>query len=208
MQINSLLLIVSLIANACLAIYATHLWIERRHWREQSYWREDCMTRPIRHINGLSACILLLALCSPASAQQMQSAPQMLPGTVLCSRWNDESQNTTLGHWNHLAIYVGGNEVVEAQPDKGVIKVPLAEYLARQMQVKRFAPRTAAIGAVAADRAKSFVGQEYGYLTSVGPFWMFGRKNCVAVVEQAYRPMTGPVLGIRRPDHVYKLVDK
>jgi uncharacterized protein YycO len=148
----------------------------------------------------VKAIVLVLALCSAASAADM------LPGTVLCSRWNDESQNTSIGHENHLALYEGNGQVIEAQEGRGVIRTPLAEYLARPQSVKRFRPVTPEIGAAAVARTQKFVGQPYGPLASVDPFWRFGRHNCVSVVEQAYRSQTGFVWGVRRPDHIWKLV--
>lgn len=148
---------------------------------------------------------LVVAACAVTFMPACKGA-EMPPGTVLVSRWLDESLNTTPGVENHLAMYVGSGEVVEAQADRGVIKTPLAEYLARKQRVTKLLPRTAEIGKAAAERAKSFVGKAYGKLASIDPLWRFGRHNCVSVVEQAYRPETGFVWGIRRPDDVYRLV--
>jgi uncharacterized protein YycO len=144
--------------------------------------------------------ILLLLLSTSAVAADM------LPGTVLVSRWNDESKNTSPGTNNHLAIYVGNGEIVEAQQERGVILTQLSEYLARPQHVTRLAPRIPEEGVIAAAKARSFVGQPYGKFASLGPLWMLGHHNCVSVVRAAYRPVTGPVWGVRIPDHVFRMV--
>ena len=52
------------------------------------------------------------------------------PGDLFLTRnvGTTEEQNESPGYFNHAAIYVGDNIVVEAQLGKGVLKINLAEF--------------------------------------------------------------------------------
>lgn len=162
--------------------------------------RPSPLTWPI-----IAVVFVLLAMFS---CYRQCRGQEPLPGTVYVSRNHDESLNTSPGYWNHLAIYVGSGEIVEAQPETGVAIVKLSDYLVRDYEVIRYLPRTAELGERAAVAARSFVGQPYGKFASVNPIFRFGRHNCVSVVEAAYDVATNHRwLWIRRPDHVKRLVD-
>lgn len=81
--------------------------------------------------------------------------PAKLPiGAVLVSRNLDEAENTSPGYWNHLAIHVGMNSVVESQADKGVIKTKLSVYSSRPYApILVLSPLDAKIGAQAAGKS-------------------------------------------------------
>ena len=156
------------------------------------------------------AAAILVALISIAVHVQPVNGQPQVPsypiGSVLASRNADERENDSPGYWNHLAIVVSDTEVVESQPEQGVVRVTLSDYLNRGYKIAALQPRHLEVGKKAAEYAESFVGQSYGYFASIGPLWRCGRKNCVAVVERSYRMATKdwPLLGVWKPDDVFK----
>lgn len=113
-------------------------------------------------------------------------------GTVLVSRNIDERENTSPGsYWNHTAVYVGNDFIVEAQPGRGVIYTTWNEYQARPYsRVIIFRPWSEYAGQLAAHRAQLMVGQRYAPYASAWPFNGPIRQrlgsNCVSCVEIAY----------------------
>jgi len=67
----------------------------------------------------------------------------------------------TISRWNHTFIYIGGGEIVEARPT-GVVISTISEYpniAWNQHEVMDDISRNAIV-----EKAKSFVGQPYGFL--------------------------------------------
>lgn len=127
------------------------------------------------------------------SAHQARSTPFPYPeGTVLVSRNWREWDNTSFGYWNHLAIYVGNQQVVESQEPHGVVLTSLVEYWARPYsRIVAVVPDNGFAGTVAASRAKTMLGMPWRPYVSVGPGILTIRThsgaNCVSVIEEAYR---------------------
>ncbi len=139
----------------------------------------------------MAGVLVLILLCAEAFSHP--------PGTILVSRNADERQNRTPGVWNHLAI-ITGDAVVESQQCEGVIKTPLAEYLARDYsKILALTPRDEAAGARAARRALALVGVPERRLSSLLVFHGLRRErlglNCVTAAVEI--PWAGEFLGAR-----------
>lgn len=120
---------------------------------------------------------------------------ELLPGTVLVSRNADERQNTSPGYWNHLAMYVGNDTIVEAQVGRGVIRTPMSEYLARPYsRILAMEPRDPAVGQRAAAKAQTLVGLPFKKFASALPGDRLAEvrgMNCDNVVRDSLRSATG-----------------
>lgn len=88
-------------------------------------------------------------------------------GTVFISRNTNEADNTSPGYWNHCAIYVGGEIIVEAQEGQGVIQTPTTAYMARAYTWFTLIPVDLNIGKIAAEKANTLIGLPYRKLSSV-----------------------------------------
>lgn len=99
-------------------------------------------------------------------------------GTVLISRNTNETDNTSPGYWNHCAIYIGDDTIIEAQEGQGVIRTLYAEYIVRAYTWFGLIPIDLNIGMRAADKAKTLVGLPYRKLSSVFLHAHHG-MNCV-----------------------------
>lgn len=133
-------------------------------------------------------------------------------GTVYLSRNLDERLNDSPGYWNHVAIYVGQDALVESQIGVGVVRTSLADYSKRAYQVGVLYPRDKAVGERAAAVASSYVGRPYRRLSSFAPNLVppivpailhgtpYG-MNCVSTVGDAYAAaLGGRFWNLRRPD--------
>jgi hypothetical protein len=130
--------------------------------------------------------------------QASGAEPQL--GTVLISRNVDESLNTSPGHWNHLAIYVGEGSIVESQEGKGVILTPLVEYVERKYEWAAIYPVDPEVGKRAAEAAKELVGLPYRKL-GTGMRRVKQGLNCVGTIVVAESKAIGrKVSGFRIPD--------
>jgi uncharacterized protein YycO len=133
----------------------------------------------------------------------------MIAGTVLISRNNDESLNTSPGHWNHCAIYVGGGRIIHSLRDQGVVETVYGEWLAYDCTWVSLIPIDVSVGYKAAFKATQLVGLPYRMLSSV---FLRARNlnrgiNCVdAAVRVPYEYALGKSLSsIHWPDHVIEL---
>ena len=131
----------------------------------------------------------------------------MIPGTVLISRNNDESLNTSPGHWNHCAIYVGGGRIVHSLRDEGVVETVYGEWLAYDCTWISLIPIEG--GELAAVKAVSLIGLPYRTLSSV---FLRARNlsrgiNCVdAAVRVPYEyALKKSLSSVHWPDHVIEL---
>lgn len=136
----------------------------------------------------------------------------LLPGTVLMSRNADENENTSPGFWNHLAIIVSDDDIVEAQAGivehgqgRGVIITKVSDFMSRDYgQVIAYEPRNPQMGVGAAKRARALVGRPHAPGASV--LRRPGRKrpnagqNCVSVVKVAWGTTVTRIRNIVIPD--------
>lgn len=92
--------------------------------------------------------------------------PELMAGDLLATRNADPRDNETPGYWNHLAIFVGTDQVVESQARRGTIRTALAEFVGRypELIVLRFCDGD---GEKMAEAARSQVGAPYWRLASV-----------------------------------------
>lgn len=144
--------------------------------------------------------ILLLALCLPVQAWAC-GPPVYLPGDVLATRNATEEENSTPGYWNHLAIYVGDGQVVEAQMGRGVIVSGLPEFIARYPEIRLLRLRSGK-GQAMATEAWRHVGTRYRKLASLPVFMrptQWG-NNCVSVVRRCVCVSIGRDPRWRLPD--------
>lgn len=140
--------------------------------------------------------------------QPIQVGPLAKPpiGTVLVSRNIDERENTSPGsYWNHTAIMVSSDYIVEAQPGRGVIYTHWSEYERRPYsRVVIFRPWSEYAGNLAAHRAQLMVGQRYAPYASAWPFNGPIRQrlgsNCVSTIEIAYC-----IPDINTPDGMFRV---
>lgn len=135
---------------------------------------------------------------------------ELAPGTILVSRNANEADNTSPGFWNHLAIVAGANEVIESQAGQGVIRTPLAVYMARPYRpILALKPLDCQAGQRAAARADELVGLPHRALSSLFVFNGQPRRkigvNCVTAALEI--PYAGEALGVRltiKPDGVLR----
>lgn len=147
----------------------------------------------------------LLLVAGPSQEGEAQRSFKVLPlGTVFVCRNLDESLNTSPGYWNHLAILVNADTVVESQQSQGVIETPLSAFYQRGYNLGVIFPRSKEMGEMAAKFAKQEVGRPYGKISSIGPFWRFGRRNCVSVIERVYARAAQKLklIGVWKPDKI------
>lgn len=132
-------------------------------------------------------------------------AVDYLPGDIFVTRNAEESENTSPGHWNHMAIYVGQNQVVEAQVDQGVIYSDLAEFIARYSEILVLRLREGD-GQLMADAARQYVKNPYNRLGSL-PFRLRPPEqgdNCVSLMRRCYIAAKGRDPRWRIPDRAVR----
>jgi hypothetical protein len=174
--------------------------------------------RAPKHFAVVLGFAVLLSGCQWQKFEKEQPAPPPAPvvkqapwleifpvGTVLVSRNKIEAQNTSPGYWNHLAVYVGRNIVVESQESAGgVIATSLQDYLARDYIWFPLFPVDLASGEKAAAKAQSLVGLPYRQISSMLQLDRKEEKgaNCVSVAKISYRYADGDkaVKSLHKPD--------
>lgn len=116
---------------------------------------------------------------------------QVRPGDILVTRNTDEVGNESPGYWNHCAIVIDGNWVVEAtQVLNGVIAVPIWNFFNRYPEVLVLRSvydlsDETKLGII--NKAKELIGRPYDRYGSVGVTWRHRNgDNCVSLVRRAY----------------------
>ena len=128
-------------------------------------------------------------------------------GDILITRNSNEEDNITPGYWNHAAMFVGNDRIVEAQLVPGsVIITDFDEFVNRYPLVKvfRFKGVSAEYGEKAAVEALKIVGSRYRKVASIFK-WLRRNprgENCVSVVRKAYRNVFGWDPRWKIPDHI------
>jgi len=172
----------------------------------------------MKWIKEFLLCIVVLVwslACATAHGQEL------LRGTVFVSRNANEAENTSPGHWNHLAIYVGNGVVVESQggivehgQGRGVIRTSLLDFLSRNYsQILALEPVDPVVGARAALFAEALVGLPFRKWSSLPgvdrPRAMQKGINCDSVVRYTYRQASGERLRrLRIPDRALNYTGK
>lgn len=160
----------------------------------------------------LLTCFVLLCLGCQPKPQPKPVKPRVLDpwpqGTVLVSRNPRELDNTTPGYWNHLAIYLGNYQLVEAQAGQGVIQTSNRDYNARGCLWYPLFPRDTVVGQEAARFAQTLVGLPYRADASLlGDRDPVRGVNCVSVVRLSYEHALGYRLPeLKLPDDAEHLV--
>lgn len=127
----------------------------------------------------------------------MTNLPTHFPGEVYVTRNLDNSTygNPSPGYWNHVAIYVGNDLIVEGQDDpiNAVVRSQLESFRNRYPQFIRLRPKNLTIGVKAARFALSLVGTKYRKIASIFYILRKARRgeNCVSVVRKSYANASG-----------------
>lgn len=164
----------------------------------------------------LLACagfLLFIGCAVRVKVDSRPQAPQKIlvewpAGTVLVSRNKDESQNTTPGFQNHLALYLGAGVIVESQEHSGVIQVPFDDYKNRPYDWFPLFPINEDVGRRAAEKARTLVGIPYRKLSSLFPEEKIEERglNCVSVIRVSYVYALGHSLPkLKLPDDILDL---
>ena len=142
--------------------------------------------------------LLILVLTAPAFAA---GPPPYQPGDILATRNATEAENSSPGHWNHLAVYVGNGQVVEAQRGPGVIVSGFSEFIARYPEILVLRLRSGK-GQAIADEVWRHVGTPYAPLASVPRFLRRTERgnNCVSVARRGATAGIGRDPRWRKPD--------
>ena len=123
-------------------------------------------------------------------------------GDVLVTRNLREEDNTSPGVWNHVALYAGDGDVIEAQAVPNmVITSGLYEFLARYPSILVLRPRCANVQ-MAVDEAYKLVGRPYRKIASAFRFLRRAHRgeNCVSVLRKSFGVAYGFDPGWKIPD--------
>lgn len=118
---------------------------------------------------------------------------------------DDGEDNPSPGYFNHCAIYIGDNQIIEAQLMFGVVKVELAKFQRRYPAYVVLRSNTID-GAKAVEFAKNtLLGKPYRKIASI---FLYPRhsdlgENCVSVVRKCVWAATGSDPGYKFPDGLY-----
>ncbi len=109
------------------------------------------------------------------------------PGQFLLTRNLKESDNTSVGYWNHCAICVPDG-IIEAQIGQGVILSDKEEFINRypQIIVLDMSNHLQVLGRMV-DKAESLLKSKYRKYMSI--FFFLGKRdgeNCVSLVRKCY----------------------
>ena len=133
------------------------------------------------------------------------------PGDIFVTRNLKEEDNTSPGYWNHSAIYVGEDTIVEAQPDPNkVITIGVQEFYDRYPYVAILRvnhPKGADLGKQASLIAKASVNTTYKKFASVFRHLRKAERgeNCVSVVRRAWsKVLKVNISWWKTPDGIYK----
>jgi len=126
------------------------------------------------------------------------------PGDTLLTR--NEKDNSTPGYWNHCAIYVGDERVVEAQvePYNRVMYSHIGEFIERYPVIRVLRHSSTNMAVAVATNAILSVDKSYWGIASI-----FRRlralkrgENCVSVVRRAWSLALNNDPRWHRPDHL------
>ncbi len=145
------------------------------------------------------------SFCSTNFARTMFFLPTLQPGDILLTRNELEEENRSPGYWNHSAVYVGDNTVVEAQDGPGeVIVADWEEFYNRYPRMMYLRPDPSYVDGIVAE-AKNLIGQKYTKWASLFRYLRKRYDNCVSVVRKAWRAGAGEDPRWRIPDHIFEV---
>ena len=125
------------------------------------------------------------------------------PGDIFLTR--KDKSNFTPGYWNHTAIYVGGNDIVEAQaiPHKVIIS-NLQDFWNKYPEIKIVRYPNKEKAEKAAEYARKMIGQKYWLEASIFRYLKPSSRgeNCVSVVRRSYLYSTGINYIWKKPDNI------
>ena len=128
-------------------------------------------------------------------------------GDILLTRHADEAKNTSPGHWNHAAMFVGDDTIIEAQagPD-AVLTVDWPTFYHRYGEIlvlRSYYP--AEVRNKMATNARTLVGAMYRKYASIFRWMRTSLKgeNCVSTVRKAFKQATGFDPRWKKPDDVF-----
>jgi len=129
-------------------------------------------------------------------------------GDILLTRHADEEKNTSPGHWNHAAMYVGDNTIVEAQarPD-AVLTVDWPTFYHRYAEIAVFRSYyPAEVRNKMGEAARTLLGSLYRKYASIFRWLRSSTKgeNCVSTVRKAFKQATGFDPRWKKPDDIYE----
>lgn len=187
------------------------------------------ITRPVLPLIGRLQWPLPRLLTKADAASFMYTVP--LAGTILLSRKRAQATNLVIpGEWKHLAIYVGGGQIIEAVWPK-VRKIGVEEWFCHQdyavAKVPIFAPPRGGFTiesamAVAAKFALSLEGKDYDlflefrqtraankafYCSEVG-WWCYEQPYIAAGSQSPFTPRMTMGAATIPPDDYDLAVDK
>ena len=147
--------------------------------------------------------VVWLGLSSITMGQTL--TPELLPGDILITRNAEDKPNNTAGWWNHAAIFVGDNTVIEAQagPSK-VISTNPVDFWVRYPIIKVLRPNDYEVAKQAAQCAKTLQNAKYRrYASAPRNLRPSSRgENCVSVVRRSYLYASGFDYRWRKPDDI------
>ena len=127
-------------------------------------------------------------------------------GDILLTRHADEEKNTSPGHWNHAAMYVGESTIVEAQAGPAVVLTvdwPTFYHRYGEILVLRSYYPVEVRNKMAAI-ARTLVGATYRKYASIFLFLRRDKgENCVSTVRKAFKQATGVDPRWKKPDDVF-----
>ena len=132
-----------------------------------------------------------------------------LPGDIFITRnaGSDEIDNRSPGFFNHLAIYVGCDKIVEGQdsPHNSIIESNISEFLIRYPIIRVFRHPYEKVREKAAEQARKKVGVPYRRVASIFRFLRRTSKgeNCVSLVRKCYKEASGYYAKWFKPDDAY-----
>jgi hypothetical protein len=148
---------------------------------------------------------IFLILVTGLLCQLKINAEEVRQGDVVLTRnKGDETINSSPGYYNHVAIVVEDNWVIEAQqsPDS-VIAVPIWLFFDRYPEVLVLRNKDPIVANLTAGVAPKFVGRRYAKYMSVRPLYLWkNADNCVSLIKRIYNQVGGLEPKWLIPDHI------
>lgn len=136
---------------------------------------------------------------------------ELEPGDLLTTINFVDVDNNTPGEWNHMAIYVGDDMIVESQESRGgVVSTPLSDFWGKYLRIRifrldrtRFVEYNTICDAAIAS-AKKEIGVKYWMYASIKRHLrpVSRGENCVSLVRRVYSKPLGFDPGWKLPDNL------
>lgn len=132
---------------------------------------------------------------------------ELYPGTIILTNNIDPERNGGYGRFNHAAISIGSDKIVESLSETGVVTNNL-ENLIFHPETNEFiflVPKNLSLGSAAALAAYELNGVKYRFLSSITRFTQRNIKkglSCISTVRHAYKKAFGYDPLWRVPDDI------